>query len=840
MASKRVPLNISGDGRLWLSGGRQPMPEGTLRRAVAVAPELTGSVMSRWGSTTLYPIPAISLFKWNGVRYAYDGAILYANGVSIQAAINTATGASGFTGGKLTFITAPPQIGEQDYLFILGGGIKPFKIDPTGNVTLWGIVAPPNGATVQTGVADQTIVDNMQTDNTADWTHNANVSTLTFDTGDTSYLPGGCYKVVATDGPWFITKAYSPALDLSQYFGGDLSLQSDLISVYMSFRDPTKWEWIWLEFDVDDGTFQKNYYRLVIQLVATTSNVHAAGAAAIIIPDPERWIQLAGAKAQFQRFGVDVNKDWSNVVAARIEGGNSQDGLTRHALINGFYMYGGFPLGIGPAALTGGSEYQYAVTFGNSTTGSDSNPNGMQVQPDGTVNPNSPFVAQGSVLGPNFLKHLPLSTDAQVDNRKLWRTSAGGALFSYLDTIADNTTTTYTDVTGDLPGQPIIVTPWVKGVTAALTYKVDGGNGFWFKVTTAGTTGATIPAWNIPTGPFLGDWVPWITYAIGDWVNFNGVGYRCIAEARGTVQLPTNASFWTAIGTTNDNGVIWTWGGLNAVRTLALNQNLLYDNQQPLLAYGDAAGPFEGSILWTRDSTTGRKGWGYSSPPGRPESVGISFVIGSENDPSQKIVIYDQLPWALTTERAFIIEGSYPAFAPVQLKGGLGTSHPYTVVVAQNGIYYRGPDGIRIIDRAGSALVGFQNIAPVLRGRTVENVQPFYPDWGALTRDEIFFGVDDPNPAGPPNDPDNFVTFALGSMSPKTLFSSGPVAVWRILGQAVVAAYYEADDDEILASFKEVTVLWETEGAVNDGQNVAQGGILRVTQVSIEVLTPNV
>ena len=460
-------------------------------------------------------------------------------------------------------------------------------------------------------------------------------------------------------------------------------------------------------------------------------------------------------------------------------------------------------MGIGPAALQNGSIYQYAVTFGSSVTGSDSNPNGMQIQPDGTVNPPTPFLAQACALGPNNLALIPVSTDPQVDNRKLWRTTAGGALFSYLDTIADNTTTTYTDVTGDLPGQPIIITPWTKSVAVVLTYKVDGGNGFWFKVTTAGTTGTTIPTWNIPTGPFLGDWVPWLTYAVGDWVNFGGVGYFCIAEARGAAQGPTNGAFWTAIGTTNDNGVIWTWGGLNAVRTLALSNNLLYDNQQPIVAYGDVAGPFEGSLLWTRDSTTARKGWIYASPPGRPESVGTSFVAGSDDDPSQKVAIWDELPWSLSTKRAFIITGSYPAFAPVQLKGGLGTEYPYTVVVAQNGIYYRGPDGIRMIDRAGSVLAGFANIAPILRGRTAENVAPFNPIWAALTRDEIFFG-------------DGTVTFALGGQSPTTLLNA-PVFVWRMLGQALNCAYYEKDDDEILASFGANTLLFEHQGALDDG-----------------------
>jgi hypothetical protein len=97
----------------------------------------------------------------------------------------------------------------------------------------------------------------------------------------------------------------------------------------------------------------------------------------------------------------------------------------------------------------------------------------------------------------------------------------------------------------------------------------------------------------------------------------------------------------------------------------------------------------------------------------------------------------------------------------------------------------------------------FANLAPIFRGRTVENVTPFKPVWGALTRDEIFFG-------------DGTVTFALGGQSPKTLLDS-PAYVWRMLGQALNCAYYEKDDDEILASFGANTLLFEHVGALNDG-----------------------
>ena len=72
-------------------------------------------------------------------------------------------------------------------------------------------------------------------------------------------------------------------------------------------------------------------------------------------------------------------------------------------------------------------------------------------------------------------------------NRKIWRTSAGGAIAFYVATIPDNTTTTFPDFYGDLPGQPIIATPWIgTAQVASVTYMVgdyvDGGNGYYFVV----------------------------------------------------------------------------------------------------------------------------------------------------------------------------------------------------------------------------------------------------------------------------------------------------------------------------------------------------------------------
>jgi len=80
--------------------------------------------------------------------------------------------------------------------------------------------------------------------------------------------------------------------------------------------------------------------------------------------------------------------------------------------------------------LTG--TYKYLITFQNITTGHRSLPNDNEA----TATPTSQKVD---------LSSIPTSSDSQVTRREIWRTLAGGTIFFRLDTIDDNTTTTYTD-----------------------------------------------------------------------------------------------------------------------------------------------------------------------------------------------------------------------------------------------------------------------------------------------------------------------------------------------------------------------------------------------------------
>ncbi len=222
MAAPEVKIR-SFDRRLWLSGSRTSMPAGTLRRCVGAAPELTGSLRSRYGSTLLYPINSISLNRFNGNRIQYDGSALYVNGVSKD---------TGYNGGRLAFAKMPPNFGVSDYLFVTGGG-KLVKLDSSNNVTNWGIQPPLDGAMAQTSPQDSLTFDNFDA-SAANWTA-SNCSKA--DENTIVYAGSGSLKIspTASTAPWSITKDLTGSpLDAAIYADDVISLQTDLNSLWVN------------------------------------------------------------------------------------------------------------------------------------------------------------------------------------------------------------------------------------------------------------------------------------------------------------------------------------------------------------------------------------------------------------------------------------------------------------------------------------------------------------------------------------------------------------------------------------------------------------------------------
>lgn len=88
----------------------------------------------------------------------------------------------------------------------------------------------------------------------------------------------------------------------------------------------------------------------------------------------------------------------------------------------------------GAGVLTGG--YSYKVTFYDSVSAHESNPSAAS----------NTFTASGNQIS---LTGIPVSTDAQVNRRRIYRTTTGGGVWLFIYEIADNTATSWTDNLAD-------------------------------------------------------------------------------------------------------------------------------------------------------------------------------------------------------------------------------------------------------------------------------------------------------------------------------------------------------------------------------------------------------
>jgi hypothetical protein len=797
MPTRRISFG-NFDRKIWLSGGRDQMPADTLRRATGVSATSVNSITSRWGSQLKYNRAAVSLYRYNNHDFVYTGTQLYQDNTLIK---------SSFNGARLTFVSMPPQPGQPDYLFILGGGVTPFKISPSGVISNWGIQPPRDGMQALVGPTDALSIDTF-VNSAVNWTpinavisDNAAIPPFGDATNSLLVAPSNTQQTT-----WYLTRTYGSVQNFAYYGDGRASLQSDLMQFYVWLGDPTKILYLSLQFDVNDGTFT-DFYQANVQFVPGTVDPGLAGGIQQVVQaDGGRWTQVAIAKSQFIRLGGHLNLDWNTVKAIRIQGGLPYGGVG--AFVLGFQnlkMTGSYALGAGPAASRGGSVYLYQVTYGNETTGSDSNPN-LQ-----------PAVANAVAEGPVTLSKIPVSTDPQVGNRKLWRSSAlppgsvSGPLF-FLDKIADNTTTTYTDVTADL-AIPFTATAWVASATFILNQLIDAGNGWLMKCTVAGTTGATQPPWNVPGGY----WIPLETnFTVGDQIFDVASGFvmQCTQTGLTGNVVPNFASLavggsltdgtvkWTRIAapTTADNSVTWTFAGINSPPVLG-NQEVLLDNAAPDPTVGDAAGPWQNSMVWSRVANF--PGDVFISPPGRPESFGGAQIhVSTSVDPMQKVVTWDTFLWGLSTQKNFNLAGTFPAITPVVVDDAGGTNAPYSVVsVRRVGIIYAGQDGIRKFNNAGIEFIGFEQLAPILNGASAEGIGPFEPTIAFETRfGEVVF-----------TDFNSETSLALSF----ELFRDHPS--WRDMGIVIAAGYFERDTGSVLASFNARTYLLEEPGQFTDG-----------------------
>lgn len=467
---------------LWLVGPSETSPEGTVRRATGAGPLRTIALRSRSGTLSFYSLDAHSMARYNGFYFFGDGTNLTrsANANPLAPGSTTVVSAGVFDGTRLTFVQMPPTAGIADYLFVAGGGnLK--KTDPAfGAVTEWGIAPPDytNGASPDFAAAlpggTEVTIDNLNdiADATT-WTDPGAGADYTLQNDTTRFTQGGAsmrFNNITKDRRVTaqIDHTASP-LDLTDIGGGPgTSDLDDRIVFQVRINRPKNVESISLTFDVDSGVValfggKTVSHEFRVETVRKRRRAKKMGLGdrvkgkdeskelnrkkdklrdrtyvedmneSVLAVTRRQWKRVALSKAAFQEGGeADEDVDWATVRAIQFEVTTNKQGS---AAVNFDFL-----------RLRGGAgmlgDYQYHVTFRNSTTGTRSNP-------DLTA---GPITVENVERESVSLTGIPVSADTQVDQREIWRTIGNGEVFFLAFRIEDNVTTTALDDTNDYVG----------------------------------------------------------------------------------------------------------------------------------------------------------------------------------------------------------------------------------------------------------------------------------------------------------------------------------------------------------------------------------------------------
>lgn len=691
MPRQRIPLLQPGrlHRGLWLVGPREAMPEGALRRAVALHPTHEGAFKPRLGGSSDTSIAAAhSLYQFNGIRFQGATTVLYRNGSSLI---------TGLDGTRLTFTPAPPGAGQADSLFVCGGGSVD-KVDTSGTVSEWGIAAPPDGfAAAASAILTRTIED-FEGDNTSDYTG----TSVTIGNEATILKEGARSMSLTVAASTIGTATQSTTVDLSTFAGPVTSPDEDWIRLRFRVDEPDFLDYIEITFSLGNTSFATDTYSRRIVVEGIPSPTDRQGVTAIqgfyddqeqisgettVLPTPaervqalnqinqtfiprERgtWVTLEIPKSTFKRSG-DSTVDWSDVQAHRFTVAANSGGQVV-CYFDLFELAGGYGLQ---------GRYRYHVTYRNTTTGHRSNANDTYVEVSN--------VGRQAVA----LTSLPTSSDTQVDQREIWRTVGGGSLFFRCGTVDDNVTTTFTDQVADFAGLDT-------------------------------SSGATVLE---------------------------------------STQLPT-------------------------------------DNGKPPDTIDDAL--WDGKAMFWLDSASGQRGRVRYSPLGRPEADKGFIEISSDDEPLQRLVLFNGIKFVVSDAYVYRIDGTDP-YTSRRVFGvpGVEATHKHTLAVTPYGMIWQAADGVRVFDGVKSRVVSDLQLEPVFDGQSVENLTPFAGVIAGYGRDEYLISDG---------------TQALGYHLTK--------GRWRDLGVGFTGLYYEPDGDVMTIGTSDDVEIIETPGTAYTGDFILQ------------------
>jgi len=222
------------------------------------------------------------------------------------------------------------------------------------------------------------------------------------------------------------------------------------------------------------------------------------------------------------------------------------------------------------------------------------------------------------------------------------------------------------------------------------------------------------------------------------------------------------------------------------------------DNDPPTAQYA-AAWAHEGQMWWCGDPTSGAEGRAYYSPVGRPEAVKGFVDVTNTDDPCQVGFSFAESNWVMTQKNLYRIVGDDEPYIARKVFQIPGTIYPKTLVVTPFGVVYQSFDGIRRFDGNSSELVGFEQLGPIFRGQSLENLDPFVGVVATYAKEEY-----------------------LISDGAQTLAFNLRLGTWRDLGLGCSGLFAEEDTENVLASFTFGVYELEDYGTITDGNDAIE------------------
>lgn len=247
--------------------------------------------------------------------------------------------------------------------------------------------------------------------------------------------------------------------------------------------------------------------------------------------------------------------------------------------------------------------------------------------------------------------------------------------------------------------------------------------------------------------------------------------------------------------------------------TTTFNDNTLDINLQAFELQFDNVAPLflvAGLDFYHAWVTNDRRVWwldtdrnAYYSPPGRPESVRGFIPVASSDEFLTKGLNWNGANWIFSSQRLFRVLGDDEPFVALPIDGVPGTTLSDAITVTPYGIAFASYDGVYLFDGSRAQLLGYDEIAPLFRGESQENLDPV-----DLTSGYTLHYA---------NHQLYLCSQINGLNTGQTLVYDFRSQAWRDLGLKLTALYNEPGTRTILAAFNGGVYALEYEGQKTDG-----------------------